>query len=814
MFPIDSWISCANHEPGSGGVTLPEWRQRKLHDPVSPATTVPSIKPEKEGAYRFDDILVDPSTHCLERDGQPLPVEPKAYMVLTVLLRHVGELVSKDELLDAAWGHRHVTPGVLNRAVSQLRHALGDSSEQPHYIATVHSLGFRFIGEVRYAPANVDTATDPAAALLRLPDAIAASNAVPTVVARIPSGTIPVWRRRTVKLTVLLLLPLLALFAATVQHRARPVAAEAAGAPVLAVLPIELAPGSEALKPDMDGLADSLIEQLGTVPDLNLLPAEQMETLARPLSDPRSIAHSLGARLFISGRLQPGAGAVMQLTMQLHSLDTAGIRWERRYPIALATLSQTARQLSADLRRELRPIPLTAPPHGANGRDDAEASYLLALHEGEKLKVNAIQQSIRLLQKATQADPGHVQAWCDLGGTYLDLAENGVLSMELALTQAEPAIHHGLQLNPSSVECHEALAFLDALQGNMGAAEQELRRTIMLAPGRPLAQFLLSSVQVEQGRPRDALRELERAMQEYPQLQNLLWSKSRIATVLGEPAIARQAVATIRPISKATNPFWFELPVEAEYGAPAHAANLALRIVQRDPSDSLIALDLTVLYLRIGATEHAAHLLDQIGTVPLREYWMTRSWQYFANHDPAGAVRLLRDARPPPNLAMHHHALLAQALALNGEREAALTEYRRAFAGGFAGGDPFLNFVNLELGLGQLANWAALLPSDHPDRQGILAALQRQYAHLRANGVAMPSFRYHEAVLSLLQGHRQAALEGLRQAIDLGFRDGLALRRDLAWQVLARDRKFLRQQQRLEQLLAIERSKLDPLPTP
>jgi DNA-binding winged helix-turn-helix (wHTH) protein/tetratricopeptide (TPR) repeat protein len=774
------------------------------------------IEPENEGVYRFGDILVEPSAHRLERDGQPLPLEPKAYMVLTVLLRHVGELVRKDELLDAAWGHHHVTPGVLNRAVSQLRHALGDSSEQPHYIATVHSLGFRFIGEVRYAPANADTASDPADARLpRLPDATAANDGLLTVVPEIPSATTRVWRHRTVKLTVLLLLPLLVLFATTVLYRARPVAAEAAcGAPVLAVLPIELAPGSEALKPDMDGLADSLIEQLSTLPELDVLPAKQMVRLARPLADPHSIARSLGARLFVSGRLRPGAGAAMQLTMQLHSLDTPGIRWEHRYPIALATLSQTARRLGDDLRQELRPIPLTAFPHGANGRDDALISYLLAQHEGEKLKADAVQQSIQLLQKAVQADPGYVQAWCDLGGTYLDLAENGTFSMELALTRAEPAIRHGLQLNPSAADCHIALAYLDALQGDMGAAEQELRRTIMLAPDWQIGHHLLSSVQVAQGRPRDAMRELERAMQEHPQLQGLLWSKSRIATVLGEPHIARQAVATIRPISKVPNPYWFELPVEAEYGAPAHAANLALRIVQRDPGARAIALDLIVLYLRIGATEHTAHLLDQIGTVPLREYWMTRSWQYFANHDPAGAVRLLRDARPPPSLAMHHHVLLAQALALNGEREAALTEYRRTFAGGFAGGDPFLNFMNLELCLGQLANWAALLPGDTPERQDILAALQRQYARLRANGVAMPSFRYHEAVLSLLQGHRQAALEGLRRAIDLGFRDGLALRRDLAWQLLAGDREFLRQQQRLEQLLAIERSKLTPLPTP
>src|SRR5690606_10084701 len=52
----------------------------------------------------------------------------------------------RDELLDQVWGHRHVTPGVLNRAVAQLRKALGDEAEHPRYIQTLHAVGYRFIG--------------------------------------------------------------------------------------------------------------------------------------------------------------------------------------------------------------------------------------------------------------------------------------------------------------------------------------------------------------------------------------------------------------------------------------------------------------------------------------------------------------------------------------------------------------------------------------------------------------------------------------------------------------------------------------------
>lgn len=102
--------------------------------------------------YQCDDIILDPYARLLERDGQARPLEPKAYAVLLTLLEQAGDVVDKTTLLDAAWGHRHVTAGVLAHAISQLRHALGDSALHPRYIATVHTIGYRFIGEVHRRP--------------------------------------------------------------------------------------------------------------------------------------------------------------------------------------------------------------------------------------------------------------------------------------------------------------------------------------------------------------------------------------------------------------------------------------------------------------------------------------------------------------------------------------------------------------------------------------------------------------------------------------------------------------------------------------
>lgn len=121
--------------------------------------------PDREGGtghYRFGDIVVDAPAHTLVRAGALQQIEPKTFAVLLALLRRPGELLERDELLDLVWGHRHVTPGVLTRAIAQLRHALDDDSHHPRYIQTQHAMGYRFIGVLETGDDPADVAAEPA----------------------------------------------------------------------------------------------------------------------------------------------------------------------------------------------------------------------------------------------------------------------------------------------------------------------------------------------------------------------------------------------------------------------------------------------------------------------------------------------------------------------------------------------------------------------------------------------------------------------------------------------------------------------------
>ena len=74
--------------------------------------------------YEFGPFRVDPEKELLLRDKESIPLAPKAFQVLLVLMRRKQELVTKDELLKAVWPDTFVEETNLSRNIFLLRKAL------------------------------------------------------------------------------------------------------------------------------------------------------------------------------------------------------------------------------------------------------------------------------------------------------------------------------------------------------------------------------------------------------------------------------------------------------------------------------------------------------------------------------------------------------------------------------------------------------------------------------------------------------------------------------------------------------------------
>ena len=102
-----------------------------------------------DDSYEFGLFRLDARERRLLREGQAVPLPPKAFDLLLVLVRHHGRLLGKDELLKLVWPDMFVEEANLPSNVSLIRKALGDTTEGRRYIETVPKHGYRFVADVR-----------------------------------------------------------------------------------------------------------------------------------------------------------------------------------------------------------------------------------------------------------------------------------------------------------------------------------------------------------------------------------------------------------------------------------------------------------------------------------------------------------------------------------------------------------------------------------------------------------------------------------------------------------------------------------------
>lgn len=113
--------------------------------------------------YRFGEFTLDLDTGLLQRDGAaPVALRRLALRVLTLLLQNAPHLVSRDALLQEAWGRQAVSDSVVAQVIKELRQLLGDSARTPRYLETRSGQGYRIVMPVEIVEPAESTQTLPA----------------------------------------------------------------------------------------------------------------------------------------------------------------------------------------------------------------------------------------------------------------------------------------------------------------------------------------------------------------------------------------------------------------------------------------------------------------------------------------------------------------------------------------------------------------------------------------------------------------------------------------------------------------------------
>src|SRR6201986_300580 len=107
----------------------------------------PSYKARE--VYEFGPFRVNAERALVTCGDQVVPLTPKAFQILLLLVRNGNQIVSKEEILKTVWPDTIVEEGNLTRNIFMLRKALGERSQDHKYVVTVPNQGYRLAGKAR-----------------------------------------------------------------------------------------------------------------------------------------------------------------------------------------------------------------------------------------------------------------------------------------------------------------------------------------------------------------------------------------------------------------------------------------------------------------------------------------------------------------------------------------------------------------------------------------------------------------------------------------------------------------------------------------
>jgi len=477
--------------------------------------------PQHEGAtgvgtetYAIGDLRLDVDARLLWNAGEVVPLPPRTFELLLVLVRRAPGVVTRQELLDTVWPHEIVNDEALTQRLMLLRRTLGDDPKHPRYIASVPRWGYRLVAPVQRLGAG--SQASPAAP----PPVIAAGPEPPPAGTPDPDQVIraaAVTRSRYGRGSLVWLLAILTvglLSAGIYLMRGEPRANDS-----IAILPFAdgtADPGTEVLG---DGIRETLTTSLGRLPHLKVIAASSMSRFKGTATDPQQVGRELGVRTVVTGRIAR-QGDTLAVSAELVAVADGVQLWGGSFVRPLSDLLVVQDDLASQIALSLRPKLALAARDMLRRRytDDLVAYqlYIKGRYHWNKRTVRGFEDAIACFKQAIHEDPAYALAYAGLADCYalLGAAEYGAEEPREALSRARAAAERALEIDPRLAEAHASLGLVQRIfDWDRAAAERSLRRAIELAPSYASAHQWYGETLAERGRLRAAEGEIERALE-------------------------------------------------------------------------------------------------------------------------------------------------------------------------------------------------------------------------------------------------------------------------------------------------------------
>lgn len=450
-------------------------------------------KPEQ--LYEFGSFRLDPGERLLLRAGEPVPLTPKAFDLLLVLVEDAGHLLEKEALMKAVWPDSFVEENNLADNISRLRKALNDGENGQRFIETVPKRGYRFVADVKETNGATSASTVT-------PD----SPEFPTA----PSVTIPSQSVLRKYLWVVIAFGVvIATFLGIAGYNRFKSAPRAES---LAVIPFSSEPETEYLS---DGISESLINNLSRLSNLHVTARATAFSYKGTERNPQQIGKELNVSNVLTGKVTLRNDS---LTVQVELVDAEtgtqlwGERYQRKLADIFAVEEEIGRQIAEKLRLRLSGEEQFQLTKRYTDNPEVYQLYFQGLYLFNKRTEESIYKAIEYFQQAIAKDPQFALAYPSLANCYVILsAKEGPAKL---LPEAKAAALKALELDNNLAEAHAALAQIRWVYDlDQAAAESELQQALKLKPNSAVAHYQYARVLADTGRFDEAHAHIKQAIE-------------------------------------------------------------------------------------------------------------------------------------------------------------------------------------------------------------------------------------------------------------------------------------------------------------
>ncbi|HEV8692167.1 MAG TPA: winged helix-turn-helix domain-containing protein, partial [Ideonella sp.] len=371
---------------------------------------------------------VDAAGNQLLRNGESVRLEPKSVEVLVVLARRAGQVVAREELLEAVWPGVIVGDDALTQAVIKLRKALGDHARQPTYIETISKRGYRLLAPVSDAVGAVAGGAGAVASEPTRPRRRWLLPALAGVALAIAAAVLmPPWLR----------------------DRAQ-VAAPAR--PTIAVLPLANQSGDPQRDYFADGVTEDIIFALGRFSGLGVISRLAVEPYKAGPANLQAVRRELGARYLVTGSVREADGR-LRLGVELSDADRGIVLWSERYEgegrdlfgFQERIVKSIVGKLAVKVTRAEEQRSAAKPPQSLEAYDLVLRARALVLKSDRV----ANRQARALLARALQLAPDYAEAYVVFASaeTQRSIAHGWTEDPTVSIRQAEPYLQRALAID-------------------------------------------------------------------------------------------------------------------------------------------------------------------------------------------------------------------------------------------------------------------------------------------------------------------------------------------------------------------------------